>query len=86
MLSIMQGIVPRDEIEGLLAAQMAAVHNAAMTLARRLNQSRISRSRTAPAVTAIPNWTGRLSVNGYRLAGLYALWLIGRVAIAGSAI
>ena len=37
-------------------------------------------------LTAIPNWTGRLPVNGYPLAGLFALWLIGRIAIAGSAI
>jgi uncharacterized protein involved in response to NO len=36
-------------------------------------------------LTAIPNWTGRLPVNGYPLAGLFALWLAGRVAIAGSA-
>ena len=37
-------------------------------------------------LTAIPNWTGRLPVNGWPLAGLFALWLIGRIAIAGSAI
>lgn len=37
-------------------------------------------------LTAIPNWTGRLPVNGYPLAGLFALWLAGRVAIACSAI
>jgi uncharacterized protein involved in response to NO len=37
-------------------------------------------------LTAIPNWTGRLPVNGYPLAGLVALWLAGRVAVAGSAI
>jgi uncharacterized protein involved in response to NO len=37
-------------------------------------------------LTAIPNWTGRLPVNGYPLAGLGGLWLAGRVAIAGSAI
>jgi len=37
-------------------------------------------------LTAIPNWTGRLPVNGYPLAGLSALWLAGRVAVAGSAI
>jgi len=37
-------------------------------------------------LTAIPNWTGRLPVNGYPLAGLFALWIAGRVAIAGSAI
>ena len=37
-------------------------------------------------LTAIPNWTGRLPVNGFPLAGLFTLWLMGRVAIAGSAI
>ena len=37
-------------------------------------------------LTAIPNWTERLPVNGYPLAGLGALWLAGRVAVAGSAI
>ena len=37
-------------------------------------------------LTAIPNWTGRLPVNGYPLAGLFALWLVGRVGIAGSAV
>jgi uncharacterized protein involved in response to NO len=37
-------------------------------------------------LTAIPNWTGRLPVNGYPLAALAALWLGGRVAMAGSAI
>jgi uncharacterized protein involved in response to NO len=37
-------------------------------------------------LTAIPNWTGRLPVNGYPLAALFALWLVGRVAIATSAI
>jgi uncharacterized protein involved in response to NO len=37
-------------------------------------------------LTAIPNWTGRLPVNGYPLAALFALWLLGRIAIAGSAV
>jgi uncharacterized protein involved in response to NO len=37
-------------------------------------------------LTAIPNWTGRLPVNGYPLAGLAALWLAGRVAVAGSTV
>jgi uncharacterized protein involved in response to NO len=36
-------------------------------------------------LTAIPNWTGRLPVNGYPLAALFGLWLLGRIAIAGSA-
>lgn len=36
-LAAMHGINPSDEIEGMLAAQMIAVHHAAMTMARRLN-------------------------------------------------
>jgi len=36
--------------------------------------------------TAIPNWTGRLPLRGAPLFGLTLLWLVGRVAIAFSAI
>jgi hypothetical protein len=36
MLAVVKGIEPRDQIEAMLAAQMAAVYNAAMTFARRL--------------------------------------------------
>jgi hypothetical protein len=36
MLSVIKGIEPRDQIEAMLAAQMAAVHVASMTFARRL--------------------------------------------------
>jgi hypothetical protein len=36
MLSVIKGIEPRDQVEAMLAAQMAAVHNATMTFARRL--------------------------------------------------
>ena len=36
MLSVIKGIEPRDQIEAMLAAQMAAVHTASMTFARRL--------------------------------------------------
>jgi len=36
-------------------------------------------------LTAIPNWTGRLPVSGWPLAGLVALWLAGRAAILLSA-
>lgn len=35
-------------------------------------------------LTAIPNWTGRLPVNGWPLASLAALWLAGRIAILAS--
>ena len=37
MLAMTKGIEPRDQVEAMLAAQMAAVHNATMTFARRLN-------------------------------------------------
>jgi uncharacterized protein involved in response to NO len=33
-------------------------------------------------LTAIPNWTGRLPLSGWRLAGLVSLWLAGRIACA----
>ncbi len=35
-------------------------------------------------LTAVPNWTGRLPVVGWNLAGLAALWLIGRIAVFAS--
>jgi hypothetical protein len=36
MLSVVKSVEPKDEIEAMLAAQMAAVHMASMTFARRL--------------------------------------------------
>ncbi|SDW98526.1 NnrS family protein [Litoreibacter albidus] len=36
-------------------------------------------------LTAVPNWTGRLPVVGWSLAGLALLWVMGRVAIVMSA-
>jgi hypothetical protein len=36
MLAVVKGIEPRDQVEAMLAAQMAAVHVASMTFARRL--------------------------------------------------
>jgi len=36
MLAVLKGIEPRDQIEAMLAAQIAAVHMASMTFARRL--------------------------------------------------
>jgi len=36
MLSVIKSIQPQDQIEAMLAAQMAAVHVATMTFARRL--------------------------------------------------
>ncbi|HUS54696.1 MAG TPA: NnrS family protein [Thermohalobaculum sp.] len=36
-------------------------------------------------LTAVPNWTGRLPIVGWPLAGLVALWLSGRAAVAVSA-
>ena len=37
-------------------------------------------------LTAIPNWTGRLPLQGPPLAALFALWLVGRAAMAASAV
>ena len=36
MLSVVTGIKPKDQLEAMLAAQMAAIHTASMTFARRL--------------------------------------------------
>ncbi|MDZ4345644.1 MAG: hypothetical protein U1E51_24785 [Candidatus Binatia bacterium] len=36
MLSMVKGVQPRDQVETMLAAQMAAVHSLTMTFARRL--------------------------------------------------
>lgn len=36
-------------------------------------------------LTAIPNWTGRLPVQGYPLLGLVLLWIAGRIAVFCSA-
>ena len=36
-------------------------------------------------LTAVPNWTGRLPIVGWRLGVLAALWLAGRLAVAVSA-
>jgi uncharacterized protein involved in response to NO len=35
-------------------------------------------------LTAVPNWTGRLPVVGWRLIGLFSLWVLGRVAVCFS--
>jgi hypothetical protein len=37
ILSVIRGIAPKDEVEAMLASQMAAIHMATMTFARRLN-------------------------------------------------
>jgi len=36
-------------------------------------------------LTAVPNWTGRLPVAGWRLGALFMLWLAARIAMALSA-
>ena len=37
-------------------------------------------------LTAIPNWTGRLPIAGGPLAGLFALWLLARLALLFSSV
>jgi hypothetical protein len=39
MLSVVKGVKPRDQVEALLAVQMAAVHAATMTMACRLGRT-----------------------------------------------
>ena len=39
MVSMVKGVAPRDQVEAMLAAQMAATHTAIMTFARRLNHT-----------------------------------------------
>ncbi len=36
-------------------------------------------------LTAVPNWTGRLPVLGWRLGALALLWVLGRIAVLASA-
>ena len=48
MLAVIKGIEPRDQIEAMLGAQMAAVHVASMTFARRLACVETIPHRTAP--------------------------------------
>tara|TARA_R100000789_G_scaffold30499_2_gene34209 strand:+ start:1875 stop:3086 length:1212 start_codon:yes stop_codon:yes gene_type:complete len=35
-------------------------------------------------LTAVPNWTGRLPIVGWSLGGLFALWVLGRIAVCFS--
>ncbi len=37
-------------------------------------------------LTAVPNWTGRLPMVGWPLAALFALWVLGRIAVLFSAL
>lgn len=37
-------------------------------------------------LTAIPNWTGRTPISGFPLVMLFSLWMLGRIAVAGSAL
>ena len=40
---------------------------------------------TGFALTAIPNWTGRLPLRGFPLALLFLVWVLGRIFMAGQA-
>ena len=40
MLSVVKGVEPKDQVEAMLAAQMAAVHMQAMTFARKLTNAK----------------------------------------------
>ena len=47
MLSVVTGIKPKDQLEAMLAAQMAAIHTATMTFARRLTNVAIEQRDSA---------------------------------------
>jgi hypothetical protein len=49
MLSVVKGIEPRNEIEAMLATQIAAVHMASTTYASRLAHAAPCHSRKAPS-------------------------------------
>ena len=54
MFSIIKGIQPRDQLEAMLAAQMAAVHVATMTFGRRLATFRRKNHVSERVVNAAP--------------------------------
>ena len=56
VLSLIHGIEPRDQTEVLLATQMAAIHNATMTAARRLK-----RVETIPQQDSASNMLNKLA-------------------------
>jgi hypothetical protein len=58
MLSVVKGIEPRDQVEAMLAAQMAAVHMASMTFARRL-----AHVETVPQQDSASNRFGQISAD-----------------------
>jgi hypothetical protein len=53
MLAMIKGVEPKDQVETMLAMQMAAVHNATMTFARRLAHVETSRNGTARSAPSI---------------------------------
>jgi hypothetical protein len=53
MLAVVNGVEPKDQVEAMLAAQMAAVHNATMTFGRRSIMWKTFRNRTARSVPSI---------------------------------
>src|SRR5262249_24393206 len=58
MLAVVKGAKPKDQMEAMLAAQMAAVHMATMALARRLAHVEISRSKIARSGASISSRKG----------------------------
>ena len=57
MLSVVQGVKPKDQLEAMLAAQMVAIHMATMTFARRLaHVETIQQQDSANARST--NWRG----------------------------
>ena len=53
-LAVITGVQPKDELETMLATQMVAIHNATMTLARRLVH--VSHHLTQARLTGLTKW------------------------------
>jgi hypothetical protein len=72
-MSMLEGIAPRDGLEGMLAAQMVAVHNAAMTQLRRAEHVTTldgEKQAHGQAVKLLRTFTAQLeALNRYRGKG-----------------
>ena len=73
ILAAVTGLAPRDEVEGMLALQMAATHNAAMEMLKRtmLDQTiEVSESLINRATKLLRTYTAQVeTLNRYRNAG-----------------
>jgi hypothetical protein len=58
MLAVVKGVKPKDQLEAMLAVQMAAIHMATMTFARRLAHVEIVQQQDSAERARSTNWRG----------------------------